>query len=129
MFGVVGGTAEHPMVGYLTQAVPVTEEVLAASQPVDPQEVFRIAGRCAEAACAHFEAGGCSLGSRVVSLGMPVVDRLPRCAIRSTCRWWAEQGNDVCFRCPAVVTRNMAPSREAAIIAGPLAVAAIRSAI
>ena len=42
-FGVIQGTVEQPLVGFLEQAVPVTEELLALSGPVEPTEVFRFA--------------------------------------------------------------------------------------
>jgi hypothetical protein len=119
VFGIVGGSVVEPRVGYLETAVPATTELLATSSPVTPEEVFRISGACAQDACVHFEGGGCSLGSRLVSLGMPVVGKAPRCAVRSTCRWWAENGVSACLRCPAVVTRDVAPTQEAVSVAGP----------
>lgn len=119
VFGVVGGSVTEPRVGYLEKALPATAELLAASAPVTPEEVFRISGRCAEDACVHFQEGGCSLGARLVSLGMPVVGKAPRCAVRATCRWWAENGVSACLRCPAVVTGEAAPTQEAIAVAGP----------
>ena len=44
-------------------------------------------------------------GERVAHQLEPVVDTLPPCQIRSTCRWFAEQGRQVCLRCPQVITR------------------------
>ena len=34
----------------------------------------------------------------------PVVDALPSCSIRNTCRWFADQERAACVRCPQVVT-------------------------
>jgi hypothetical protein len=33
-----------------------------------------------------------------------VVDILPACQVRRSCRWYAEQGGAACRRCPQVVT-------------------------
>jgi hypothetical protein len=86
----------------------------------DATRVFRFGARCEENRCSHFNGSQCSLGARVKH-GLPaVVDALPACLIRPKCRWFAEQGGEVCLRCPQVVT--MIPEAET-----PLnAVAAVR---
>jgi hypothetical protein len=43
VFGVVGGTVAAPLVGYLTEPMPVNEDILALSGSVEPTEIFRIA--------------------------------------------------------------------------------------
>jgi hypothetical protein len=118
MFGVIGGTVEAPSVGYLTEAVEVTDDLLELAEPVTPMEVFRFAGTCAEHGCQQFENGQCSIAKRLVSLTEPVVGRVPRCAIRPSCRWFAEHGTAACVRCPAVVTVNHAPAPDAVAVAG-----------
>jgi hypothetical protein len=118
MFGVIGGTVEAPLVAYLTEALEVTDDLLALAEPVTPMEVFRFASTCAERGCQQFENGQCSIAKRLVSLTEPVVGRVPRCAVRPSCRWFAEHGTAACVRCPAVVTVNHAPTPEAAAVAG-----------
>jgi hypothetical protein len=97
IFGVMTGTPEAHRVGYLTEALPVTEELLALSGPAKPTQLFR-------GGCKHFKDNACSLAKRIVE-GVPaVVDALPACQIRPTCRWFREQGKAACFRCPQVMT-------------------------
>jgi hypothetical protein len=116
-FGIVGGTAERPVVSYLTEPQPVTPELLALSTPVRPTEVFRFGAPCAERGCQHFDGAACELGRKIAEDVPDAVDRLPKCRLRPSCRWWHEQGRAACLRCPVVVTTHYRPSdalREAA---------------
>jgi hypothetical protein len=116
-FGIIGGTPAGPLAKYLPEPVPVTAELLKLAGPVTPPEVFRFAASCLNSGCVHFQGNACSLASRVVKLLPAVMDRIPRCAIRASCRWWRQEGVAACHRCPQVVTENYHPSaamREAA---------------
>jgi len=106
VFGVVGGTVAAPQVGYLTEPVPVSEDVLALSGSVEPTEVFRMASTCADRGCKHFDGSHCRLAMRIVEQLPPVVEALPACQIRPHCRWWQQEGKAACQRCPQVVTDN-----------------------
>ena len=115
-FGIIGGTPEEPMVGYLDEPLPVTPELLQLAKPVRPTQVFRFGAPCAEGGCQHFDGASCKLGQKLATLPT-AVDRLPRCRLRPSCRWFAEQGGAACLRCPIVVTTHHRPSaalREAA---------------
>ena len=121
LFAVVGGTAERPEVAYLDETQAITDEILAMAGSVDPTEVFRFAAPCAKTGCQHFngEQARCQLAEKVVKLVPIAVNKLAPCAIRSTCRWWQQEGVAGCQRCPQVVTLNYAPSdsmREAATV-------------
>ena len=72
--------------------------------PMQPTEVFRLAGTCAEHKCPHFDGADCRLATRVVQLMPPVVDALPPCLIRKQCRWYAQEGGAACTRCPEITT-------------------------
>ena len=104
IFGVMTGTPETHRVGYLTEALPVSEELLALSGPAKPTQLFRIAAPCAGGGCKHFRNNACSLAQRIVEGVSPVVNALPACQIRSTCRWFRQEGREACFRCPQVMT-------------------------
>jgi len=106
IFGVVTGTPEAHRVGYLTEALPVSEKLLALAGNAEPTQVFRIAGRCDSSGCKHFKDNSCTLAQRIVEGVRPVVNALPACQIRSTCRWFRQEGKAACFRCPQVVTNN-----------------------
>lgn len=119
IFGVVGGTAQEPRVGYLAEPLPATAERLALSAPVVPTEIFRLAAPCAGSACQHFDGATCRLAARTAELLRPVVDALPPCRIRPRCRWWLQEGKEACLRCPQIVTQAYAPSELMQAVAAP----------
>jgi hypothetical protein len=119
VFGVVGGSADEPLVAYLDRPEPVTPELLQLADPVRPTEVFRFAAPCAEGGCQHFDGAECGLGHKLARSVPAAVARLPRCRLRPNCRWFHEQGRDACFRCPLVVTTNYRPSPELRQAADP----------
>lgn len=104
IFGIIGGSAEEPRVSYLKQSPVLDDKLVRRLGVLQPTQVFRYAARCEEARCAHFNGHECTLAERIVQTLEPVVDALPPCLIRSTCRWHAEQGPEACRRCPQVVT-------------------------
>lgn len=121
VIGVVGGTPERPETAYLDQAQPVTQEILDLAGPVAPAEVFRFAAPCANSACGHYDGAEhkCRLAEKTVRWVEQAVDNLPKCSIRSSCRWWQQEGPAACRRCPQVVTINFAPSRAMRDAADP----------
>jgi hypothetical protein len=121
VIGVVQRAEEHDgaRVAYAAGPVPFTEDLRLLTAPLDAAEVLRLAGPCAEQRCAHHVDGRCSLGERAVSLLPPVVQRAPRCSIRSHCRWYGEQGLAVCQRCPAIVTSTTPADDRMRVAATP----------
>jgi hypothetical protein len=121
LIGVVGGTAQTPEVAYLPEPQPITEELLALAQPVKPTEVFRFAAPCACSGCGHYaaEQAKCKLAEKVVRWAPVVVDKLPACSIRASCRWWQQEGKAACMRCPQVVTESFKSSEAIINAANP----------
>lgn len=112
VFGVILGTSEEPRLAHLVKPKPVTEELLALSEPVAPTEVFRFAASCAGNGCQHFDGAKCRLATRIVEGLAPVAEELPPCSIRSSCRWWQQEGKAACMRCPQIVTDTYFPSEQ-----------------
>lgn len=106
LLGVVEPTEKGPRLAYLNEDVAVTEELLAQTAPAQPTEVFRLAAHCEERHCIHFNGERCKLATRIVQILPAVVDALPRCLIRPTCRWFQQEGKEACVRCPQVVTES-----------------------
>jgi hypothetical protein len=119
VIGVVGGTVDSPHVRMLERPVPVSPAVLAATAPVGPGEVLRVAATCLKDRCRHFADDRCALGAKIVAAVPAVEDRLPRCTIRSRCRWFAERGPAACSRCPQVVTLEARRTPAMAFAADP----------
>ncbi|MFE4974734.1 hypothetical protein ACFRAR_21830 [Kitasatospora sp. NPDC056651] len=77
-----------------------------------PEARFRFAGPCVESACRQWAEGRCSLGDLVSELGRAeraADGALAPCAVRPTCRWWAQGGPDACRVCPSIVHTTKAP--------------------
>lgn len=104
VIGLVSGSAAEPRIAYLKAEAVIPAEQVSMAGELSTSEVFRFAARCEEHRCAQFADGRCSLGQRLVDRVDAVVDTLPPCTIRATCRWFAEQGEPACLRCPQVVT-------------------------
>jgi hypothetical protein len=119
LLGVIESTEDGPRVAYLNQDVPVTAELLAGAAPAAPAEVFRIAARCEEKRCTHFDGSICKLANRIVQILPAVSDALPVCLIRSTCRWYGQEGREACYRCPQIVTQVSNPREDMALAAMP----------
>jgi hypothetical protein len=120
VFGIVSGTVDEPQVAYLTQLLPVTDDVIALTAPVTPTEVFRFAAPCAGNACSHFDGAKCRLAQRVAANLEPAVSGLPPCRLRPQCRWWQQEGKAACLRCPQVVTQVDHPSGLMHWVADPV---------
>ena len=118
VFGVLTGSVGGLQVGYLTETLPATPELLAAAAPAKPTEVFRAAVPCVERSCKHFDGAKCQLAARVAAMLDPVVGALPRCAIRPVCRWFRQEGREACFRCPQVATERRNGSELQQAVAG-----------
>jgi hypothetical protein len=121
VLGVVGGTAQEPLVSYLSEPVTISMELLQSVAPVNLTEVFRIAAPCAQNLCCHFESGQCGLARRTVQILPTVVEALPACHLRPNCLWWQQEGKSACFRCPQVVTEDRRPDPLVRLAAGPQA--------
>ena len=111
-FGVICGTPQETRVAYFRKSALDGFDWRKHFGMKDATRLLRFGARCEESACAHFASGACSLGGRINELP-PVVDALPACLLRPSCRWFAEQGPGVCLRCPQVVT--MIPEGDTAL--------------
>jgi hypothetical protein len=106
-FAVVVGTPERPALAYLEQPVPATPELLAKASPATPREIFRFSSSCHKDSCPHWTeegSGRCTLAATVLKEFDPVAEKLPRCSIRKSCRWWYQEGKAACIRCVQIPT-------------------------
>jgi hypothetical protein len=72
-----------------------------------PESRFRFSVSCIEGGCPQWTGKGCAVIDKVLEEEKPVAPPesggLPRCAIRRTCRWFAQRGPAACGVCPLVV--------------------------
>ncbi|WP_326560794.1 hypothetical protein [Micromonospora sp. NBC_01796] len=96
-------------VAYVTPAMPAEVALSGLPDSTGPAESqYRLAGPCVTSSCGFWTGDHCGLGARLVEsyreTAVPDESSLPRCAIRRTCRWYAEQGPAACPACSHVVT-------------------------
>ena len=104
VLGVIDHDAPKPMLLYLNREMAVTPEVLALAAPLKPTEVFRLAATCEEHRCPHYDGTDCQLATRIVAMIPAAVESLPPCLIRKDCRWYSQEGEAACHRCPEITT-------------------------
>ena len=118
VLGVVQRDGPTPMLEYLYEPLPATEEVLAMAAPLKATEVFRLAATCAKHKCPHFDGTDCRLATRIVQILPAVVTSLPPCIIRQQCRWYSQEGAAACRRCPEITTVSYDVSPLAQTVSG-----------
>lgn len=110
ILGVVRREEGTARIQILPQTLPPGTLTGYVPSSLRPTEVLRFTAPCAEQGCVHFDSNRCQLADRIVARLPPVVERLPPCAIRRTCRWFSQEGAEACRRCPQIITEPYAPS-------------------
>jgi hypothetical protein len=102
-------------VGYVSTPLQIDDDfVRTAKQGRDPERRFRFANTCVESGCKQWTGSRCGVIDRVLADGdRAEAAALPHCAIRSTCRWFAQSGAAACGACPLVVTDRTDPGQSA----------------
>jgi hypothetical protein len=98
-----GGT-----VAYVQPPTRVDADFVARARALGrPESRFRFSTPCSEGGCPQWTGNSCAVIDNVLEEEAPLdtvaSGRLPRCAIRSTCRWFSQRGPAACAVCPLVV--------------------------
>jgi hypothetical protein len=106
---LLGVVASPGQIVYITPNPPVSQEMLETFQKngIVAENRLRFAGPCMEHRCLQWAGNRCGLIDRVVDHFGPAEggEPLPRCGIRGTCRWFAQQGRAACESCPEVIRK------------------------
>jgi len=81
----------------------------AAQAAGEPEKRFRFAGPCVAQRCRQWSEGKCAVPDTVAKLLADVVHdhtAPAHCAIRATCRWFAQSSYAACDICPLVTTER-----------------------
>lgn len=92
---------------HVSPPIPVDEAFVAtASRHGAPEARMRFTAPCLEAGCAQWTGSSCGVIEQVLATGVheDQPTRLPRCDIRSGCRWYRQEGGAACRACPLVLT-------------------------
>lgn len=106
LLGIVGPSG---VVGYVGPVRIDQEFIDTARQGRPPEKRFRFAEPCQESQCAQWSGSRCNvIDWAVANPSLQDADAgagaLPKCGIRSVCRWFAQVGAQACAVCPLVVT-------------------------
>jgi hypothetical protein len=110
---LLGMVVAPGQVAYLSPSIPVTPELLAelTQSGIPIENRMRFACTCMERVCRQWtddsSGGRCGLADRAIA-AMSItsgLDDLPKCGIRSTCRWFAQHQSKACAACPEVIRR------------------------
>jgi hypothetical protein len=115
---VIGIVGQDGRLGHISPALPVDADFVTGVQAGrTPESRFRFGEPCAEGRCGHWTGRRCGLIERLLAspVGVEAVYTskgapLPRCGIRSSCRWFGERGAEACGVCPLVVRTQRHPA-------------------
>ena len=104
---LLGVMTQGGTLAYVQPPTRVDADFVARAKAMGrPESRFRFSVPCIEAGCPQWTGKGCAVVDKVLEEEEPVTTesgRLPRCAIRSTCRWFSQRGAAACAVCPLVV--------------------------
>jgi hypothetical protein len=105
---LIGVMTEQGTLAYVQPPTRVNAEFVSRARALGrPERRFRFSVPCIEAGCPQWTGKGCAVVDHVLEeegpAEAPSSAELPRCAIRSSCRWFAQRGAEACAVCPLVV--------------------------
>jgi hypothetical protein len=94
--------------GYVQPPTRVDADFVVRAEALGrPESRFRFSVPCIEGGCPQWTGSGCGVVDEVLEHEQPPeaiqLARLPKCGIRSSCRWYAQRGAAACGVCPLVV--------------------------
>jgi hypothetical protein len=103
---LLGVMTDTGRLAYVQPPVRVDAEFVAnARARGHPERRFRFSLPCIEKGCSQWTGTRCGLADKLVEeVGSETeATRLPACAIRGSCRWFAQHAAKACAVCPLVV--------------------------
>ena len=93
-------------VSYLNGLVRVTADRMLGliASPIGPTRLFRFAAPCESNGCRNWSGSHCRVVEKLVQILPTVTSTLPDCKLRPACRWFQQEGESACHRCPQVLT-------------------------
>lgn len=105
---LLGVRQEDGTIAILPSPLPVDEVFLenADKVGVPAEQRFRFTNKCIEGGCKQWDGKKCGVADRVMEFihRIPESSELPKCAIRSHCRWYSQEGEKACKLCPYIIT-------------------------
>lgn len=98
-------------ISFLEQRIEIDAGFVETARSGRPAEQrFRFSSPCLKRGCEKWTGNGCGvaaiLNANAGLLASSSRRPLPRCSIRSQCRWHGEYGDSICFACSWVITER-----------------------
>ena len=107
LFGIVNSSG---FIDYLKTTIEIDETfVEEANKGRAPEKRFRFAGKCAKNGCNQWQKSNnqCGLVDSIIEVfDKKSTAKIPECAIREKCRWYAQRKETACINCNEVI-RNI----------------------
>jgi hypothetical protein len=108
---LLGAINADGSVGFIETPITIDEAFLQeAGEGVALEKLFRFSTRCVQSGCKQWSQGNCTVIQRIIDAAPDWPQQhpaLPACSIRTTCRWYAQEGADACSYCAFVTTNSM----------------------
>lgn len=75
----------------------------------EPEKRFRFADKCVKSGCSQWTGKSCGIMNELSASNPSIAstdDDLPPCFIRSSCRWYSQEGGKACKICLFVITES-----------------------
>src|SRR5688572_18240761 len=112
LIGLVTTTGSIAFVGKPIRVTSEIRKALLQASAGRPEQKYRFTRTCIASRCENWsqESESCDIGSMVaesahaLELTVHAYKPLPECGIRSSCRWYSQEGPAVCIPCTALVS-------------------------
>lgn len=109
---LLGRVQENNEVAFANFDIRVTDAFVEAAKAASPdgntEYGYRFANVCVKKRCQQWDGTQCTVSSRMLRLLEDMTtEELPDCRIRADCRWYAQEGEEICRRCTYVTTRRV----------------------
>ncbi len=113
---LIGIKNEEEEMELLADPIKITEEVYLEikSLGVKPEKAVRVANKCIKSGCRQWTGEKCGVIDDALDKveNQFLKNHVPECAIRTTCRWYSQQGEIACKVCPLVSTYTEYPTEN-----------------
>jgi hypothetical protein len=81
--------------------IEIDEELFSkyADKSVEWEENMRQFGTCHQSACKNWGDHKCQVPQILKDIGLAGESEIPKCEIRPYCRWYHQEGPDICKKC------------------------------
>jgi hypothetical protein len=108
---LLGVFNKNGSLGYISNKTEVTGNLYEqVKKTKDPEKHFRFSNTCVESGCRQWSSGKCGVINNILHANedLNLEAQLPNCSIRTSCRWYFQEGAQACTFCPYIVTNMLA---------------------